>query len=122
MRNLLIAVVLGVLMSATLAFAQPVMRVQDLAQPLAQGVSTQATIGASPSTVTLSSTQLYTQVTIINTSSTDTVYIQPFGGTATTNNFPLPPGYYFTWTTTPGFNNFSAVASGSSAVIGILAH
>ncbi len=62
-----------------------------------------------------------TQITINNTSTTETCYLQPFGGTASASNFPIGPGQAFTWTTAPGLTQVALYASGSST-IGVLAH
>ena len=143
MKRILFPLAIVAMLSIAAVFGQPLIREYGLdgtdqvspsnplptqlpALPLSQGTSTNVTVTTSAQTVSLNGYSQ--QVTINNTSASNTVYFQPFGGAASTANFPIAPNQYITWSCATvgqprgGINQFSLYASGSGTVVGVLAH
>lgn len=118
MKKLLVLLASCVLIGIA-ANAQPIVRSVDLGADLSKGRSSALTVTTLAQTVSFTSP--CTNITINNTSTTETCYFQPFGGAASASNFPIGPGQAFSWTTTPGLTSVSLYATGSST-IGVLAH
>ena len=135
MKSISIAIAITFLLAAQ-AQAQPLTRVYGVdgtngssatnpfpaispSVSLSNGTSRSITVTTAAQTITFPTT--CTQITINNTDSTNILYFQPFGGAASTANFPIGPGQAFTWSAAPGLTQISLYASGSST-IGVLAH
>lgn len=118
MKRLLLAYLLA--LSVTAAVGQPIVRSVGFGADLAKGTSTNVTVTTASQTVTLTGPS--TNITINNTDASNTVYFQPFGGTASAANFPIAPGQAFSWSTQPPLTTFKLYASGAGTVVGVLAH
>lgn len=88
--------------------------------PLANATNTNFTIQNTNTLVTLAAPA--SNVTILNTSSTATIYVDFTGGAATTGDFPIPPGYAFTFTGLPLVERFRYIGSAAGDVAGVFAH
>lgn len=83
------------------------------------GTSVTAAIPASSTLVTLTAGS--TQVTVVNYSSSATLYVNMYGSTCTTNNFSLAPGAAKTWDGDV-YTTFSILGSAASGNYGVDAH
>lgn len=74
---------------------------------------------ASPVTITLTSPA--SEITIGATPGGSDVFVN-FNGTATTSNFEIPAGYYFTFSGFPQMSSFSIIGDGTAGSHSVFAH
>ena len=84
------------------------------------GTSKNVTVTTASQLVNLASPSM--NVTINNTSTTNTLYFQPFGGAASASNFVIAPGQAFSWGSRQALSSFALYASAGGTVVGVLAH
>ena len=87
---------------------------------LAAGTSKNVTVTTTSQSVSLTAPSM--NITLNNTSASNTLYFNPFGGAASASNFPIMPGQAFVWGSRLPLSQFTLYASGSGTVVGILAH